>query len=294
MLLNRVLVDHGMSEAPLFNPSHGGSTEMRRRSAELAPLRNGPVNPTASTRAAADHVALIKQKGLELGAAFVCVTRLRPEFIAIGKELDDEWIIGLLVTEDYANVVKGAHAVEAGAMATYARCAEVSTELAKYVREELGFAAIAHHNGTHEIQALPALFEAGAGELGRNGSLINPELGSYWRPSFVTTMLPLVADEPITFGVQDYCLNCRLCETVCPGDAIAPAGDYIVTGGIKRWLIDNEKCYPISRLREEYCHLCVDVCPYIHKENGDPEKKALYKTFVQHRKAVGFDTPKSA
>ena len=83
--------------------------------------------------------------------------------------------------------------------------------------------------------------------------------------------------------MQDYCLTCRLCERVCPGEAIAPAGDYVVTAGVRRWLVDTEKCYPWSRLRAEYCHLCVDICPYIHKENGDAEKKSLYRQFAARR-----------
>lgn len=293
-LLNRVLVEHGMTEVPQFKKMAGpAGAERYRRWKELAALRDGPVGPDKSLRDASEHVRLVKEKGLALGAALVCITRLRPEFVELGKQLDYDWIIGLLVTEDYGNVVKSAAAVEAGAFAAYTKGAEISTELARCVREELGHAALAHHAAACEIQALPALHAAGAGELGRHGSLIHPDLGSFWRPAFVTTTLPLTGDAPTSFGVQDYCMNCRLCEKVCPGDAVAAATDFIVTDGVKRWLIDNEKCYPFSRLRNEYCHLCVDVCPYIHKENGDDEKKVLYKMFVAQRKLEGFSAPKS-
>jgi len=82
-------------------------------------------------------------------------------------------------------------------------------------------------------------------------------------------------------------------EAACPGDAISPAADFIVTGGIKRWLIDNEKCFPYSRLKQEYCHICVDVCPYIHKENGDPEAKRIFKEYLGLRKAAGAGAAKS-
>ena len=34
-----------------------------------------------------------------------------------------------------------------------------------------------------------------------------------------------------------------------------------------------EKCYPYSWLHEAFCHIGVDVCPYIHKETGDPENR---------------------
>ena len=77
----------------------------------------------------------------------------------------------------------------------------------------------------------------------------------------------------------------------CPADAIPPPDDYITTEGVKRWLTDVEKCYTVSRLREQYCHICVDVCPYVHKANGDAEKKALYKQYMGVRKKVGYRTP---
>jgi formate hydrogenlyase subunit 6/NADH:ubiquinone oxidoreductase subunit I len=98
--------------------------------------------------------------------------------------------------------------------------------------------------------------------------------------------LPLVEDQPREFGVQDFCMNCNVCQRNCPGDAIPQ--DHVTTRGIKRWLIDLEKCYPYSRLRDEYCHLCVDVCPYIVKSH--PE---TYKAFMKQRKQVGYKTPKT-
>jgi ferredoxin len=52
-----------------------------------------------------------------------------------------------------------------------------------------------------------------------------------------------------------------------------------------------EKCYPYSRLHEAYCHICVDVCPYVHKENGDPEKRAMFKAYMKQRKEDGYRSP---
>jgi epoxyqueuosine reductase QueG len=170
-------------------------------------------------------------------------------------------------------------------MRTYAKCAELATELAAHIRD-MGYPARAHHNGASEVQAIPIFYQVGFGELGRHGSLINEKYGASFRPGFVTTDLPLVEDQPREFGVQDFCMNCNVCQRNCPGDAIPQ--DHVLTHGIKRWLIDLEKCYPYSRLRDEYCHLCVDVCPYIVKSH--PE---TYKAFMKERKQVGYKTPKS-
>ena len=64
------------------------------------------------------------------------------------------------------------------------------------------------------------------------------------------------------------------------------------SSAIPPWLVDTEKCYPFSRLRPEYCHLCVDVCPYIQKENGDSGLRDIFRAFVAERKKAGFNAAK--
>jgi epoxyqueuosine reductase QueG len=206
--------------------------------------------------------------------------------IDLGEDVPHEFVIAACVAEDYEKVLQGADAVEEEAMRTYVRCTEISNELAAQIRA-LGYPARAHHNGGSEVQAIPIFYQVGFGELGRHGSLINEKYGASFRPGFVTTDLPLVEDQPREFGVQDFCMNCNVCQLNCPGDAIPQ--DYVMTHGIKRWLIDLEKCYPYSRLRNEYCHLCVDVCPYIVKSH--PE---TYRAFMKQRKQVGYKTPKTS
>jgi epoxyqueuosine reductase QueG len=229
--------------------------------------------------------AQIKAKAMELGADLVGVCRLHPHMIDLGSEVAHEFVIVACVAEDYEKVTQGADAVEEEAMRTYAKCTEIATALGAYVRN-LGYPARAHHNGGSEVQAVPVFYQVGFGELGHHGSLINDKFGASFRPGFVTTDLPLVEDQPREFGVQDFCMNCNVCQRNCPGDAIPQ--NYVMTHGIKRWLIDLGKCYPYSRLREEYCHLCVDACPYIVKSY--PE---TYKAFMKERKQVGYKTPKS-
>ena len=140
----------------------------------------------------------------------------------------------MIVPEDYTKVLQGALAVEEEAFETYVQCACVATELAAYIRE-LGFPAIAEHNGTGDIQAIPAMHACGLGELGKHGSLIHREFGASFRPGFV------------------------------------------ITEGVKRWLVDIPACYESSRFRDEYCHICVDVCPYQHRENKNFLRVTTYR-----------------
>jgi len=276
----------GLENAPHYTAATPKIQAYRDRWAQLAPSRDGPV---ASRRHEVSDPAKmtkqIKAKGMELGANMVGACRLQPHMIDLGADVPHEFVIAACVAEDYEKVLQGANAVEEEAMRVYAKCAEIATDLAAYVRE-LGYPARAHHNGASEVQAIPIFYQVGFGELGRHGSLINKKYGASFRPGFVTTELPMVEDQPSEFGVQDFCMNCNVCQLNCPGDAIPQ--DHVVTHGIKRWLIDLEKCYPYSRLRDEYCHLCVDVCPYIVQSH--PE---TYKAFMKRRRQVGYKAPTS-
>ncbi len=289
-LLVGMLKRHGLKEVPLYKHRPAETLARMKRWNQLAELRDGPVNPEpdeiTDLEAATER---IKALARDLGASLVGCARLTPIMVDDRSDLPYENIIAIIVNEDYGAVLGGPRAIETESTSTYVRCAEISTAIARHIRD-IGYPAIAHHNGAGEIQAIPAMHAAGFGELGKHGSLIHPGFGASHRPGFVTTDLPLAPDEPIEFGVQDYCERCNLCANNCPGDAI-PSGGYILTEGIKRWITDVEKCYVISRLRAQYCHVCVDVCPYAHKMNGDPRRKGIYKSYMQARKKAGYKTP---
>ncbi len=290
-LLVDALRRRGLDDVPLWRRKFPERAAAMQHWNDLVPLRDGPLGPHRVE--VTDLAAMnddIKRRGRELGAADVGMTALRPEFIELGVDLPHKNVIAVICYEDYGKALESPDAVDLEAMRTYARCADVATELARQIREDLGYPAVAHHNGSFQIQAIPVFYQVGFGELGRHGSLIHPELGSNFRPGFVTTDLPFAYDQPREFGVQDYCMNCNLCRNNCPGDAVPD--DYILTEGIKRWLIDTDKCYPISRFRESYCHICVDVCPYIYKENGDATKRDMFRQYMKVRKEEGYKTPK--
>jgi ferredoxin len=276
----------GLQTAPHYSAATPRVQAYRDHWAEQAKFRDGPVNPRRIEVTDPSEMARqVKAKAIELGANMVGICRLQPHMIDLGEDLPHEYVIAACVAEDYEKVLRGANAVEEEAMRVYATCADIATRLAAHIRN-LGYPALAHHNGRSEVQAIPIFYQVGFGELGRHGSLINEKYGASFRPGFVTTDLPLAEDRPREFGVQDFCMNCSVCMHNCPGDAIPK--EHIMTHGIKRWLIDLEKCYPYSRLRDEYCHLCVDVCPYNVKSH--PE---TYKNFMKERKQVGYKTPKS-
>jgi epoxyqueuosine reductase len=287
-LLVATMKKHGFEKIPLYEHRPPESMEIRKSWPSLAKFRDGPVNPEKKILAASEAAKLIKDKALEFGADDVGIAKLTPIMVNDDADLDFDYVICLIVGEDYAVTLGGPRAIEHEAMLAYQACAEISTKLAEFVRA-LGYPAIAHHNGACEVQAIPAMYAAGLGELGKHGSLVHPELGASHRPGFVTTSLPLGVDAPNIFGVQDTCLNCNLCSNNCPGDAIPD--EFVLTEGVRRWVTDIESCYVYSRLRPQYCHICVDVCPYVHKANGDRDKKSLYKEYMSKRKKAGYKAP---
>ena len=182
--------EQGMADPVLAEMVHAtGATESRHFAAvkpviqayraswvKLAPYRDGPVNSQRVTvNDPAPMTAQIKQKAKELGADMVGVCRLQPHMIDLGSEVAHEFVIACCVAEDYEKVIHGADAVEEEAMRTYAKCTEIATALAAYIRQ-MGYPAIAHHNGASEVQAIPIFYQVGFGELGRHGSLINEEV----------------------------------------------------------------------------------------------------------------------
>lgn len=295
-LVNEIMREKGLSEVPQFrrdNPKtkHFNVLDVIKRWDAYTPHRDGRVNSEKPEGTDPSHLAaLIREKAIALGASDIGFAALTPIMINQGSEFDGPNIISIIVGEEYTKSLEGAVAVEMEAYESYVDCARIATELAEYVRG-LGFSGIAEHNGTGDIQAIPALYASGLGELGKHGSIVHPDLGPSFRPSFVITDAPLELAAPNIFGVQATCENCRICEQNCPPAAIRSSDDFIVTEGIKRWIVDIRRCFEASRFRDEYCHICVDVCPYQHKANGDPIRRETYKAVLRKRKAAGYRTP---
>lgn len=153
--------------------------------------------------------------------------------------------------------------------------------ITSFIRQ-LGYNATASLNDT--AQGIPYAIDAGLGEYGRNGVLINEKFGTRLRLGKIFTDMPLIIDKSVKFGVEELCNVCRKCTESCPPKAI-PNGEpsYEIHNisniqGIKKWTIDAEKCFSFWAAQGTECGLCLKVCPFNKK---DPDNMIqLYKTIV--------------
>lgn len=148
----------------------------------------------------------------------------------------------------------------------YSIMTELVAKVARFIRE-LGYNAIPCHNDT--AMSVPLAIDAGLGELGRHGLLINPEFGSNMRICKVLTDMPLAPDKPITFGAAEFCRTCKKCAEMCPSKSI-PMDDepsYEVpfslnNPGMKKWHTNAYNCYLFWKTNGASCSICQFVCTY--------------------------------
>lgn len=147
----------------------------------------------------------------------------------------------------------------------YSRMAELAGTLAEFIRQ-IGYNAIPMGNDTS--LSVPAAIDAGLGEQGRHGLLVNPILGSALRPIKVLTDLPIAPDKRIRFGVKEFCETCKKCARECPPQAISHDASYnqpIVpsnNGGVEKWFVDVWSCYKFWQDAGTGCGICLRVCPF--------------------------------
>ena len=154
----------------------------------------------------------------------------------------------------------------------YNQSALIACTLAAYIRD-LGYPARAHFQGTYEppcydVVVTPLLLLAGLGEFSRAGWALHPVFGGRFKASVVTTDMPLLPDQPIAFGLQEFCRICKRCSRECPSHAISDADRMVPRNGYLAYEFDAERCtkYRIMNRNGAWCGKCVKVCPWTKPE----------------------------
>jgi epoxyqueuosine reductase len=186
----------------------------------------------------------------------------------------------------------------------YSLCTTQGLSLVDFIHG-LGYNAILSLNDT--ALCIPYAIEAGLGEYGRNGLLINETYGPRFRIAKIFTDIPVTHDSPKKHGVEEFCNNCNNCSSSCPAKAI-PDGPPSVNihnisniQGVKKWTVDAEKCYNFWLNINTECGICIRTCPfnkdldkfwhrmYVKIIFNPLRKLKLYKTLLKIEKSIGFD-----
>jgi len=96
------------------------------------------------------------------------------------------------------------------AMLGYAKITAVTAELALYIKS-LGYEAQTDNFFEYYSPLTPLAAAAGIGQIGRCNCVINKEYGNRIKIGAVLTSIPLVEDEPVDFGMVDFCQACLKC-----------------------------------------------------------------------------------
>ena len=223
-----------------------------------------PVAAERVERSAAEWTETLKAFALANEADLVGIARLDPLWVFDGFEIREEWLVVLGFAHDYdeisqAPAVPGRLNAGLEVGRQYTRAARSANTLRNFIREQGWPAESFPGPRADALLMIPAAIEAGLGELGKHGSIINRTHGASFRLSAVSTDMPLIADAPDVFGADDFCQNCRICTDACPPDAIAEQKQLV--RGDEKWYVDFDRCIPYFA-ETKGCAICIARCPW--------------------------------
>ena len=239
----------------------------------MVPRQDGPVaaakdptttDPGINTRA-------IKSLSYLLGADLTGICEI-PRYAWFSHREDGtpiepyhRYAVVMLIDQGY-DTMEGASGDDfisgAQSMRAYMRGGEIAGVMAEFLRA-MGHAARPQTNADSDLLHIPLLLWSGLGELSRIGELVlNPFVGPRFKSVVLTTDLPLIADQPVDFGLQYFCGHCRKCARECPCDAIS-FGNKVMFNGYEMWKPDVERCtrYRLTNKRGLVCGRCMKTCP---------------------------------
>ena len=190
----------------------------------------------------------------------VGATEMKQEWVFEGQETTFKTVIMVGVHHDYEEL-KHAPEFRAGieVVRQYGRAAAAAKKITAWLMHQGWDAEAVTGPMAGKLVMIPPALECGFGELGKHGSLINPEFGSSFRLSAVLTNAPFASTKKRDFGIDEFCSKCRICEDACPPIAIEP--DKKTVRGDERWYVDFDKCIPYFA-ENSGCAICIVECPW--------------------------------
>lgn len=259
------LVASGMKGTVKFT-DHLYTRELSRR--ENRQYHTTPIQPLKKL-SKAELSSGVKNAALGAGD-IVGICEMQDDWIFEGTELPD-WayneageldarIIVIGVEMDYDNFgIAPDLPAATEAMKQYDRGTEAALDAGDYLLAQ-GYHAWGHSGPrAGRFLLIPAAVKAGLGNLGKHGSLISKEYGSSLRLGAVLTNADLQLDGKIDFGSEDFCVNCQICVTECPTNALKNEKQWIRC--TEKYYVDFDRCLPYF-MDHNGCGICASKCPY--------------------------------
>lgn len=122
---------------------------------------------------------------------------------------------------------------------------------------------------------------AGLGTIGFNHTLLTKQYGPRVRLVSVITDAEITPDRMLQ---EELCMNCRLCQKMCPTKAFSAHSDRLVAD------MDKQKCAAYhQKLKNEFrypCGVCTAVCP-VGEDRKLYGKSSVSKEGIQHCQNFG-------
>ena len=219
----------------------------------------------------------VKAFALSHQADLVGIARMNPDWVYEGFEIKEPWIIMEGVAQDYERIKTAPeHTTNMEVLDQYNRAHRANYALASWIREQGYFAERYKGFLGTPLTMIPAAIEAGLGQLGKHGSLMNRQYGPSFRLGYVLTDMPLVADVPDELPIDDFCERCQVCTRECPTQAISDTKQWV--RGVEKWYVDFDKCVPY--FNDTFgCNVCIAVCPFTRPGTAEP----LFQKLIRRR-----------
>lgn len=233
---------------------------LRRLRREIIEAPLPPLAPEPARRDPGDWTAALSRFVEEGLCEMTGAVPLRPEWVFEHHETAFANVIVLGVRHDYEEL-RHVPETRGGIDVTrqYCRAAAAAKAVAGWLRQEGWEAEAVTGPMTGTIAMIPPALACGFGELGKHGSIINPEFGSAFRLGAVLTDAPFAPTPRREFGIDEFCTHCRVCEEACPPEAILP--EKVTVRGVDKWYVDFDKCIPFFA-QTSGCAICIAVCPW--------------------------------
>ena len=231
---------------------------VKRQAINEAPLP--PVAEHPTQRSPEAWTALLDQFVADRDCEMTGVAEMNPDWAYAGQDISQSRIIVIGVQHDYDEIrAAPAHTAGLEVVRQYTRAGAAAKKITGWLHEQGWSAEAVTGPLTGSITLIPPALACGFGELGKHGSVINPEFGASFRLSAVLTDAPFAPTPPRDFGIDDFCQNCRICEDACPPEALFPEKKTV--RGVEKWYVDFDRCLPFFN-QTHGCAICIAVCPW--------------------------------